>query len=263
MKLTEYHCGQQEGNGAMMGWLRCKVPSGGSFWGSWKDVIVCILAIIAMQPLTSWPINFVDWEMRGSRGIEFGVDLPALPALGLGSSPHPTSVDSPRPGPSSAQAQGDGWGFGEWTRFVGAWKKSKHDNAAVTAAAATVEKTPSETRERERREDENALKASTDKISMIFDWLTERVPAPTMPSTTSDVKDKTNAGVEGSGRSLHTSGVVDNVGERTPLRATPSEMKQRMDREDKRREKKRELANRQDLERFYIALARKMYDAGL
>ena len=201
--------------------------------------------------------------MRGSRGIEFGVDLPALPVLGLGSSPHPTSMDSPRSGLSTTQAQGDGWGFGEWTRFVGAWKKSKDVNADVNATATVDKKakTPSETRELERLEDENALKSSTDKISMIFDWLVERVPAPTtmpMPSTTS------NLGVEESGKLLHTSAVISNAGGRTPLHtATPSEMKQRMDREDKRREKKRELASRQDLERFYIALARKMYDAGL
>ncbi len=226
---------------------------------------MCIQAIIHRNATSDQSADkFVDWEMRGARGIEFGVDLPALPALGLGSSPHPTSTDSP-PGPSTTQAQGDGWGFGEWTRFVGAWKKSKDDNMDKKV-------TPLETRELGRQEDENAFKASTDKISVIFDWLIERVPAPTtmsMPSTTSNTKDKEEmikAAKEGSGKLLHPSAVMDDVSGssmRTPLQVTPSEMKQRMDREDKRRENKRELASRQDLERFYIALARQMYDAGL
>lgn len=268
----------------------------------------------------------LDWEMRGSRGIEFGVDLPALPAFGLGEAPHPTSTcDRPVVGPTSAQtqAQGDGWGFRDWTRFVSAWKKSKEEDAAaaVTRPSAQnkseVEKkaegdrgprreASGEQHERERKKDEDEhvmprADASTDKMStsVVFDWLVERVPAvgkPTGPvaitplgnekreaestemETEKGVEETRGkvreAGAEGD-RALHEAAVTYTVGAGVGLKSSSSsshgqnyperlsEMKRHMNRESKGREKKRELATREDLERFYVALARKMYDEGL
>jgi hypothetical protein len=68
-------------------------------------------------------------------------------------------------------------------RFVGAWKKSESDEAAVAAKNAGMEeesKSEKDKRERRREEEaESALKISTDKMSVVFDWLIERVPAPT------------------------------------------------------------------------------------
>ncbi len=258
--------------------------------------------------------------MRGSRGIEFGVDLPALPAFGLGEAPHPTSTCvRPVVGPTSARthAQGDGWGFGDWTRFVRAWKKSKDDEGAVITRSSAqnkveVEKAEgdrgprreaSEQHEHERKEDEGGhvprADASTDKMStsVVFDWLVERVPAVGKPTGsvafTSLGSEKREVESMGKGveeargkmreegaegdRILHKAAVTYTVGAGVGLGPTKSssssshrqnperlsEMKRHMNRENKVREKKRELATREDLERFYIALARKMYDEGL
>ncbi|KAJ7057130.1 hypothetical protein C8F01DRAFT_1372423 [Mycena amicta] len=52
------------------------------------------------------------WEMRGARGLEFGVALPAIPAIGLS----PSSNSSP--------SQGDGWGLMDWGRFGSTEKAS-------------------------------------------------------------------------------------------------------------------------------------------
>ncbi|KDR82429.1 hypothetical protein GALMADRAFT_237741 [Galerina marginata CBS 339.88] len=273
------------------------------------------------------------WEMRGARGIEFGVDLPAIPAIGLGSLPLPSSLYNRRSGrvdptQPQAQAQGDGWGFGDWTRFVGAWKKSKVDAEKAEAEAATTLKqdgnkrdpmsddvgasgkpqeresistlsssssSPSvrplarETenqklnREQEQRVDDQIVKSSTDTMSAVFDWLIERVPAPILGSSKA-VDGSSNGGKAsaatvkpvplpgaGSGdKALGAAAVAYTVGpgsssssSQGQAQTPPSEMKRRMEREDKGRRKNKELASKDDLERFYIALTRKMYDEGL
>ena len=225
--------------------------------------------------------------MRGSRGIEFGVDLPALPVFGLGKSPHPTSTTT-RPGPvpsstaAAQQAQGDGWGFGDWMRFVGAWKKSETDDAAVAAKNAGVEeesRLEKDNRERRREEEaESSLKISTDKMSVVFDWLIERVPAPTIilppGSNNKNVNDmdKTKAEkVEVIRMNPVTFTVGSSSSRTTPTSMIPqlsssdplAEIKYLMESEHKQRAKKTELASRQDLERFYVALAKRMWDSGL
>jgi len=244
--------------------------------------------------------------MRGARGIEFGVDLPAIPALGLGSSPHKTSSGVPGSAPT---AQGDGWGFGDWTRFVGAWKKSKADDAAAKAGGAPsshkrspeeseayqqgvgrISASPSspfeileEKRQKERLAEDHLVK-SADTLSVVFDWLIERVPAPkqilgrsstTLDSTiTSKVSGATDAKTTHDkemgetavlltpGPSCSSSNPSYEPGSLPPSAAPPSEMKRLMAKEDKGR-KKNELASKADLERFYIALSRKLYDEGL
>lgn len=168
-----------------------------------------------------------DWEMRGARGIEFGVDIPAIPAIGLGSLPLASSLSnlkrSVSGSPASASVQGDGWGFGDWTRFVGEWKKSK-DHEAAAAKAGSVHKphqhppaeaaahatsmsgSPSATSPPPSTSPPSAfahpdpalaqldgpvprtgsaaaahdaaVKSSADTLSVVFDWLIERVPSP-------------------------------------------------------------------------------------
>ena len=233
--------------------------------------------------------------MRGARGIEFGVDLPAIPAIGLGSSPHRTSSGS------TPTAQGDGWGFGDWTRFVGAWKKSKADDAAAAAKAGNADnahrtspslqpsssETQKEKRQREQLADDLVVKSTTDTLSVVFDWLIERVPAPkqilgrpsnsTTGTSTNTTKvngsteakvtlsDKEMGGVAVSltaGPSSSSSTSNHSPSSPPPSSAPASEMKLRMEREDKGR-KKNELASKDDLERFYVALSRKMYEEGL
>ena len=229
--------------------------------------------------------------MRGARGIEFGVDLPALPVIGLGRSPYPTSTTS-RSGPvqsstaAAQQAQGDGWGFGDWMKFVGAWKKSESDDAAVAAKKAGAQnETRVEKDERERRreeEAESALKISTEKISVMFDWLIERVPAPPTifpPGPNSKNADqryggRTDEGIQQSAAMFTvdvggpSAAAAATAGKTTkiPQESTSgsiSPVKHLMGSEHKQRAKKRELATREDLERFYIALAKRMWDSGL
>ena len=269
--------------------------------------------------------------MRGARGIEFGVDIPAIPAIGLGSLPLASSLSnlkrSAGSAPASASVQGDGWGFGDWTRFVGEWKKSKdHEVAAAKAGSvhklhqhtpaeasahaasmgaspgAAARPPPASSRSAFAHPDpalaqldgpvrppgggaaaaahDAAMKSSTDTLSVVFDWLIERVPSPAAILRRSNADKEASGGTtptsrapprapgDNSARDLsaaavaHTVGASASHGASAGPSAPPSEMKRRMETEGRGR-RKRELANKGDLERFYIALARKMYEAGL
>ncbi|KAF8968934.1 hypothetical protein BDZ97DRAFT_1902720 [Flammula alnicola] len=228
------------------------------------------------------------WEMRGARGIEFGVDIPAIPAIGLGSLPLASSISNLRRTEGGAPtAHGDGWGFGDWSRFVGAWKKSKAEEAAGTGG-----RDPEEKRTRERMADDHVVKSSTDTLSVVFDWLIERVPTSTVILRRSNGDKEATPAQAGAGESstkargsdekelsaaavMYATGVSSGSSGRQgdsssadmresspPPSAPPSEMKRRMEREDKGR-KRKELASKDDLERFYVALSRKMYEEGL
>ncbi|KAJ7093983.1 hypothetical protein B0H15DRAFT_831481 [Mycena belliarum] len=180
------------------------------------------------------------WEMRGARGIEFGVDLPALPAIGLG-------------GPSNANArassQGDGWGLIDWGRFVRAWKKEeKIQRDAASAVPGHAQSATATGNEQLKKDtDDPLIKISTEKISSVFDWLVEQAPgAPRLGSKGKVVEDSKNRTEED---------VAQMHGDATA-------MQKHMKTEGKDRTKT-ELANKMDLERFYVALSRKMYDEGL
>ncbi|KAG7088830.1 hypothetical protein E1B28_012785 [Marasmius oreades] len=180
------------------------------------------------------------WELRGARGIEFGVDLPAIPAIGLG----PPSVADENGGQnfeSSDERTSKDWGW-----FLKAWRKEEAiQQEAASKAKASRSPSSSEDRKRERevrrKEDEAVIKASTDKLSVVFDWLTERVPAP-LPllggKRSSGLKDETQA--------------FQN-----------KEYSSQLDAKEGRKGKRNELATKTDLERFYVALSRKLYDEGL
>ncbi|KAG5644540.1 hypothetical protein DXG03_008194 [Asterophora parasitica] len=184
------------------------------------------------------------WEMRGARGIEFGVDLPAIPAIGLG-------VSTAGHRPSTSSTSGDGWGLPDWGRFVGAWKNSPSPpspstSTTTTATTTTTPRTREAAREALLAQDDAVIKASTDKLSAVFDWLTESTANANTNNADTNTPD-TNSGGSGSRG--------DSEGER-------STMRKRMDQEGKTRVMN-ELASKQDLERFYVALSRKLYDEGL
>jgi triacylglycerol lipase len=141
--------------------------------------------------------------------------------------------------------------------------------------------TPEEKRQRERLADDHLVKSSADSLSVVFDWLIERVPAPEYilgrSSTTADsttTSKVANANATLNDKEMSAAAVLLTAGPSfspsTPSHepgapsaaAPPSEMKRLMEKEDKGR-KKNELASKDDLERFYIALSRKMYDEGL
>lgn len=182
--------------------------------------------------------------MRGARGIEFGVDLPAIPSIGLG---------------GSVQASGDGWGLKDWGRFVGAWKKAENIQREQEAAVQNTNSGQSraQNREHERQKDDDLVKSSTDRLSFVFDWLIDQIPAPQRLAGKGkgpvDVVAKSKK-IDTSVSSLKLAGKAEEVQD--------SEMKKRMDTEGRGR-KVNELAAMEDLERFYVALSRKMYDEGL
>jgi triacylglycerol lipase len=233
--------------------------------------------------------------MRGARGIEFGVDLPAIPSIGLGSV-LPTSVKRI----VTNTLPGDGWGFGDWTRFVGEWMKSKSEaatrdkdktktgsmkdqdgdeQASLSSRFPQKHETASVKRARERLADDDVVRSSTDTLSAVFDWLIERVPAPKrmlgVGSTESEGK-ASLIGKEAEGyfdsfekqeKELGRLAVSYTVGHGVSSggsSTTPSEIKRRMDREKANlKQKPNELGSKDDLERFYVALSRKIYDEGL
>lgn len=169
------------------------------------------------------------WELRGARGIE--LDL-------WGGSTNA----SERAGDSRAGS--DGWSFADWGRFVRAWKKEekkardvgasisdrqekdpKFDKAKAYALDETVKE-----KDREQGVADEVVKASTEKLSAVFDWIVEQVPSTGSRADTtqpSNAKDTTRSSPEKSSRM------------------------------------KSELETKADLERFYVALCRKLYDEGL
>jgi triacylglycerol lipase len=263
--------------------------------------------------------------MRGARGIEFGVDLPAFPVIGLGSV-LPTSITRTLNNTPPTD-QGDGWGFRDWKRFVVAWMKSKSESATRDKDMTGTEsqghhrdqevslssslphpqpqkhKTPSVKRVRERLSDDEAVRSRTDTLSAVFDWLIERVPAPKrilgVGSTGSEggvneakarnwqsegkasltkepeevvtnserpEKQDTNPGRDEKEISALavTYTVSHGVGSSaSTASSTSSETKRRMDSEKADLKKSNELGSKDDLERFYVALTRKMYNEGL
>lgn len=144
------------------------------------------------------------WEIRGAQGMEMNVEL----ASGIGNITNRI------------------YGEGDWSRFIGAWRKQEKSASEGLELAQAAGIVPSESRERERitqdSRNDPVVKASTDKISAVFDWMVDHVP------TTSG-----NASFPSK--------------EKLPSKKTA----------------KNDLATGFDLERFYVALTRKLYDEGL
>jgi triacylglycerol lipase len=86
----------------------------------------------------------------------------------------------------------------------------------------------SEERSIKRERDDDVIKASTDRLSAVMDWIVEQVPSSSL------------------------------------LGKSRAEAKEELvQANSKRSDPKQELKTKEDLERFYIALTRKMYDEGL
>ncbi|KAJ6481729.1 Alpha/Beta hydrolase protein [Mycena sanguinolenta] len=159
------------------------------------------------------------WELRGARGIEFGVDLPSLPAIGLGGPVNPG---------------GDGWGI-DWGRFVRAWKKEETAQRDRQHATAREE-------DFKNNAEDALIRNSTEKLASAFEWLVEQVPVAPKLMSKGKIDDK-----------------VRTEEEVAQMQRDGKHMKE----EGKETRKKSELAKKEDLERFYVALSRKMYDEGL
>ncbi|KAI0759369.1 alpha/beta-hydrolase [Trametes elegans] len=180
------------------------------------------------------------WDLRGARGLD--VDLPSLP--------------SP-----------DEWNFADWGKFVRAWKREEK-KAAKSAGAGVSEQTHAAVstrressmeegsrdmrsmREREAAHTDEVVKSSTDKLSVVFDWIVDQVPAPSALGVAS------SPSPEGS----------QPPSEQRSDSVSQVEREKREERELAKSTKKAEgsdLETKQDLERFYVALCRKLYDEGL
>ncbi|KAJ3771310.1 alpha beta-hydrolase [Lentinula raphanica] len=165
------------------------------------------------------------WEIRGARGLDLGVDLPAIPAIGFGSS-------------MEGDGEQEGWGLKDLGWFLKAWRKDEKIQQEAVARLPQSSSSRQQEREKQRERDDAVVKASTDKLSAVFDWVTERVPSVPSPAYLG-VK-RSSAKFESDSRLLHDSSIST--------------------RDDRR---KNELESKEDLERFYVALSRKLYDEGL
>ena len=93
---------------------------------------------------------------------------------------------------------------------------------------------------RDKEHADEVVKSSTDKLSAVFDWLVEQVPSP-----------KTIAALSPAAKA-------------SPDRDMAPKPSANPNREKSRKQAERnELETKMDLERFYVALCRKLYDEGL
>ncbi|KAF5380755.1 hypothetical protein D9757_007161 [Collybiopsis confluens] len=190
------------------------------------------------------------WTIRGARGIELGVELPAIPSISLGSSSgggggSTSSNNHSGGGGSNENKQGgqDGLGIRDLGWFLRAWKKEEtvQREALARLPEGSGAGSSSDVRQREREmsmkrdKDDAVIKASTDHLSAVFDWVSDRVPSPPYLGT------KTTTAPTAPSRG-------------------PESVKSSLMKDPK---KKSELESKEDLERFFVALSRKLYDEGL
>ncbi|THV05267.1 alpha/beta-hydrolase [Dendrothele bispora CBS 962.96] len=296
------------------------------------------------------------WELRGSRGIEFGVDLPgipsipsipsiSIPSLNLGSltsfddRSKMSSRDKPearsdreRVGTRSGGGLGIGFGssFGEWSfgtsfaenkdlgSFLKAWWTQEREAKAQAQAEAdqmansnapldsgslspkgmktnSTNKSTSDStfpktaetksasqarRELERERDDEVIKASTEKLSRVFDWFSsESSTSSSSNSPSSSSMEKASNISSGERRDpssiplLHRSSSSTSSSSSSPSSSFPGELKNNpieeeirsraKDEASQKPHERHELATKMDLERFYVALTRKLWDEGL
>jgi hypothetical protein len=137
----------------------------------------------------------------------------------------------------------DAWGLSDWGRIMRALGRAERQKAG-TEGKQKANRWQEEVRTArdERTLSDEGLKSSTDRLSAVFDWLVEQVPVGTRNGFSfAGDGDKTS----GAGRSKGSDG-----GLKAKVPVAPQ--KPRGDLESKR-----------DLERLYVALARKLYDEGL
>ncbi|KXN83148.1 Lipase 2 [Leucoagaricus sp. SymC.cos] len=190
------------------------------------------------------------WEMRGARGLD--IDLPSLNNLSF-----------------SLSTGSDAWSILDWSRFVSAWKREERIERDAKLQAATASGSsslsPSQSlrpplpQDRPNVNNDDVVRASTDRLSTVFDWLIDQIPNSAKPNSTSPLT-SVNAPIKAPER------VVEAANE------VMEEMKKKVEARSREQEeakakatvngKSNELESKEDLERFYVALSRKMYDEG-
>ncbi|OCH90436.1 alpha/beta-hydrolase [Obba rivulosa] len=182
------------------------------------------------------------WDIRGSRGLEVEFPSISIPAISLGIG---GGKKDAKKGAEKAKDRPGGWSVLDWDRFAQEWSDQAKEQAKLAGRGVSEEaeeergsrssRSAHSTKARQDAERDNdaVVKSSTDKFSAVFDWIVEQVPTSRLrPSG----KDRPSV----------------NTKPKEPLR----------DR-DRDRLKRRDLASKKDLEKFYVALCRKLYDEGL
>lgn len=116
-------------------------------------------------------------------------------------------------------------GVGDWGKFVSAWRSREDSKERRHGGDRGIAD-----RRKEREQDEADIKSSTDRLSAVMDWFVEQVPLTAKLNLSSSEKADTVKGEK---------------------------------KEKKEKERKNELGTKEDLERFYVALSRKLWDEGL
>jgi triacylglycerol lipase len=170
------------------------------------------------------------WALRGASGIEF-LDTNLASIVGR-----------------------DAWGLADWGRFVRAHGRvggsvEGGQQAQGTSASGWQEDRPLSSPSSSSSDE--GLRSSTERLSAVFDWLVEQVPIGSRNALSfAGDGDSKSGGVGGAG----------GAGAKQMEDATSLGKKEGNGKGDGRRG---DLESKRDLERLYVALARKLYDEGL
>ncbi|XP_006462437.1 hypothetical protein AGABI2DRAFT_186349 [Agaricus bisporus var. bisporus H97] len=186
------------------------------------------------------------WEMRGARGID--IDLPSLNSLNFGLS----------------KSGSDEWSIMDWSRFLHAWKREENlekDAKRAAAAASSSLKTGSssssaDTRAATSQDVSNAnqdavVKASTEQLSTVFDWLVDQLPTSVKPVSLNMPLKAPESVIEAANEFMKK---ARSKTQKQDAEAAKTKVNDNS--------KKNELGTKEDLEKFYVTLSRKMYDEG-
>ena len=184
------------------------------------------------------------WALRGASGIELlDVDL------------------------ASVVGSRDAWGLADWGRFVRALGRTEERGCAESvqqaqgkrASVAREDRASSSTSSSSSlpspssSSSDEGLRRSTERLSAVFDWLVEQVPIASRNGLTfaGDGDSKSSGGGCGAG---------GGAGGKKREDATSWEKKEGY---GDAGGKRGDLETKRDLERVYVALARKLYEEGL
>jgi len=141
----------------------------------------------------------------------------------------------------------DAWGFADWGRFVRAFRRTAEikNEGGKRAQKGSGWREEVKTAEEGTAVWEDGLKSSTERLSAVLDWLVEQVPVASRNGTSFAGDGNSGAGGGAGGK-----GLEDATGWKDVARVAPPK-------------RRGELGSKGDLERMYVALARKLYDEGL
>lgn len=152
----------------------------------------------------------------------------------------------------------------DWSRFLHAWKREENlekDAKRAAAAASSSLKTGSssssaDTRAATSQDVSNAnqdavVKASTEQLSTVFDWLVDQLPTSVKPVSLNMPLKAPESVIEAANEFMKK---ARSKTQKQDAEAAKTKVNDNS--------KKNELGTKEDLEKFYVTLSRKMYDEG-